>query len=120
MKKLWLAVLFVLTLGSSAWAADATITFTDNAPNEDGFRVERQLNGGPFSVLATLSPNITTLLDTTLVQGTTQNKYCYRVSAFNSAGASGFADTMTPGVTDCKVISAIVTIPPGPSGLLVQ
>ena len=117
------ALLFALLASTSAHAADATLTFTDNANNEDGFRVERNLNGGTYTLLpsGTLAPNITSLLDTTLVQSTTTaNKYCYRVLAFNSAGNSAFATTATPGVTDCKTVPMLITIPAGPTGLLVQ
>lgn len=118
------AILFAVLCMSGVWtnvqAADATIAFTDNSTNEDGFKLERNLNGGPFSLLTTLAPNVTQLLDTTLVQSTIQNVYCYRVSAFNSAGSSGFASTATPGVTDCKIVPTLITIPPGPSGILVK
>ena len=118
-----LVIALIFVLWTNAHAIDATITFTDNANNEDGFRVERNLNGGAFSLLptGTLAPNITQLLDTTLQQSTTvDNKYCYRVLAFNSAGNSAFATTTTPGVTDCKTVPMLITIPTGPTGLLVK
>ena len=110
-----------LAASTSALAADATVSFTDNSINEDGFRVERNLNGGAFAPLATLAVNINQFIDTTLTQSaTTDNKFCYRVLAFNTAGVSGFANTATPGVSDCKVVPMLVTIPIGPSGLLVK
>ena len=126
MKKLFViaslfALLFTLAAFTNIHAADATITFTDNANNEQGFRIERNLNGGAFAPLATLGADITMMVDTTLVQSTTaDNKYCYRVMAFNTAGDSPYAMTQTQGVTDCKIIPRLVTIPSGPSGLLVQ
>ena len=121
--KIVLLSVLLLSLGiwTNAHAADATVTFTDNAANESGFRVERNLNGGAFATLATLGVNITQMVDTTLVQSATQsNKYCYRVVAFNTAGDSSYATTQTPGVTDCKTIPMLVTVPGSPSGLLVQ
>ena len=115
-----LAFLFVLVLAGMALAADATVTFTDNSANETGFQVERNLNGGTYSLLSTLAANITQMIDTTLVQGAGDNKYCYRVRAINSAGSSVYGNTATPGVTDCKTIAALITIPNAPSNVLVQ
>lgn len=116
--KVLLMVLF-LACASAAMAFDATVSFTDNSANEQGFKVERNLNGGAFAPLATLAANITQMIDTTLVQGAADNRYCYRVYAFNTAGNSGYANPASPG-SDCKVVPAQVVIPINPSGLLVQ
>lgn len=124
MKPFLLAIAF-LALATALFAADATVTFTDNATNEDGFRIERNLNGGSFVTLQTLgiSPGAgvtVQLTDTTLVQSSTQaNKYCYRAFTFNSAGEAQ-ATTPTPGTTDCKTIAQLITVPLGGSGLLVK
>ena len=123
-----LLVLILLAYPSAALAATATIQFVDRSENEDGFRVERNLNGGAWTALPVVAPStgsgsIVQVLDTTLVQSaTTANKYCYRAVAFNAAGSSAFAITVTPGVTDCKTISqaVIITIPVPPTGLLVE
>jgi len=115
-----------LVICTSALAADATITFQDNADNETGFRIERNLNGGAYTPLPVALPSngvglTVSVLDTTLVQSTTaDNRYCYRAVAFNAAGDSPFASTATPGVTDCKVIPRLIVIPTGPTGLLVK
>jgi hypothetical protein len=119
-------LLFVLAASTSALAADATITFQDNADNETGFRIERNLNGGAYTPLPVALPSngvglTVSVLDTTLVQSTSaDNKYCYQAVAFNTAGDSPFATTATPGVTDCKVIPRLIVIPTGPAGLLVK
>ncbi len=121
-----LGVLFILAVSTNAQAADATIEFQDNANNETTFIIERNLNGGSYVVLQTVSASPGTgltvsVLDTTLVaSATTANKYCYRVAASNSAGNSAYASTATPGVTDCKVIAQLVSIPVPASGLLVK
>lgn len=120
-----LLTVFFLAWASAAMGADALISFTDNAGNETGFRIERNLNGGAFATVQTLpiSPGAgvtVQLTDTTLIQSVSQaNKYCYKVFTFNSAGEAQ-ATTATPGVTDCKTIPQLVTIPIGGSGLLVQ
>ena len=113
-------ILLFLVWATTAMGADATVTFTDNSANETGFQVERNLNGGTYSLLSTLAANITQMIDTTLVQGAGDNKYCYRVRAINSAGSSVYGNTATPGVTDCKTIAALITIPNAPSNILVQ
>jgi hypothetical protein len=120
------AILLSVVVSTSALAADATITFQDNADNETGFRIERNLNGGAFAPLPVVLPSngvglTVSVLDTTLVQSTSaDNKYCYRAVAFNTAGDSPLATTATPGTTDCKVIPRLIVIPTGPTGLLVK
>ena len=60
------------------------LAWTDNADNEDGFRVERrQGQTGTFQAVAGLGPNVTTYADGGL-NGETE--YCYRVVAFNPQG----------------------------------
>jgi len=119
-------LLFALAVSTSALAADATVMFVDESDNEETFQIERNLNGGPYSVLQTVaaSPGVkltVSVLDTTLVASAiTANKYCYRVTARNSAGTSGYASTATPGTTDCKIIAQLVSIPVPSSGLLVK
>ena len=133
MKSLLMAILFVLAVSTNAKAIDAVITFTDNSGGdplvnngETGFRIQRNLNNGLFTDIATApaSPGagITVqVIDTTLVESqTTENKYCYRVYAFNATGNSGFANTQIPGVTDCKVIAQLLIVPAGPAGILVK
>jgi FtsP/CotA-like multicopper oxidase with cupredoxin domain len=56
-----------------------------NPANEIGFRIERAVGAGAFSVLTTAPANSTTYTDTTAVLGT---QYRYRVVAFNTAGDS--------------------------------
>ena len=114
-----------------------TVTWTDNSgknpavnDQESGFRVERNLNGGPFTLLPGDSPivgvttgaDVQSYIDTTVMaDNNVDNKYCYRVQAVNSAGSSGWATTATPGVTDCGIIpKRVLVIPADPSGQLVQ
>ena len=62
-----------------------TLSWTDNADDESGFRIERRTgtNGG-FSEIASVGADITSHSDTGLAQGTT---YYYRVRVFG--GSSG-------------------------------
>ena len=66
------------------------LAWTDNSDNESGFTVERSLDGAAWSAIDTVSQNTTTYSDTALASETT---YHYRVSAYNSAGASDASNT---------------------------
>ena len=72
------------------------VTWQDNSANEDGFLVERS-NGGetPFELIGVVGAN--SLLprvgarDSGLVLGA---RYCYRIRAYNGAGASDYSETV--------------------------
>lgn len=73
---------------ASATAVD--LAWTDNASNEEGFRIERSLTSGSgFSEIATVGANVNTYPDTGLTTGTT---YYYRVCAFNASGDSDYSN----------------------------
>ncbi|MHC1742078.1 MAG: fibronectin type III domain-containing protein [Syntrophobacteraceae bacterium] len=85
-----------------------TLTWTDNATNEQGFAIERANGTGVFVEIARVGANVTTFLNTTVQPKTT---YTYRVRAFNIAGFSLYssqATAITPG-----------EIPEAPSNLAV-
>ncbi len=64
----------------------ATLTWTDNATNETGYKIQRATAAtGPYADLASLAANTTTYTDTGLAFGTT---YYYRVRAGSSFGDS--------------------------------
>jgi subtilisin family serine protease len=66
------------------------ITWTDNASDESGFRIERKTGaGGTYSEINTTGPNTTQYSDTGLNGGTT---YTYRVRAYHSLGNSGYSN----------------------------
>ena len=81
-----------------------TVAWTDNSGNEAGFRVERSsTSGGPWTVIRTTSPNVTSRDDYPFFD--VEQLICYRVLAFNSYGDSG------PSNVDCT------TPPAAPTGL---
>jgi FtsP/CotA-like multicopper oxidase with cupredoxin domain len=61
------------------------LTWVDNASNEDGFDIERSLDGAVFSPLASVGPDVIAFTDGGLSASTT---YYHRVTAFNTAGSS--------------------------------
>jgi len=87
-----------------ASSSDVDISWTDNAPTDDSFRVERSASaGGPWEVAAVLKPSQTSYRD---ADRTSEQQVCYRVLAFNAEGESG------PSNVDC-------TVPPrGPTNLI--
>lgn len=68
----------------------AILTWTDNSTNENGFKIERSLDGSTgWSQVGSVSANIVTFTDTNL---TAQQPYYYRVYGFNGGGNSGYSN----------------------------
>jgi PKD repeat protein len=65
------------------------LNWTDNASDEDDFRIERSLNGVNFSQIATLPANSVNYIDSGLTGDT---PYYYRVRARNAGGDSGYSN----------------------------
>ncbi len=81
--------------GLSATAVSASqinLSWTDNANNETGFRIERSSTSGStgFSQIGTVGANVTAHSSTSLNPNTT---YWYRVRAYNSVGNSSYSNT---------------------------
>ncbi len=97
-------------LVAAALAPDQVqLTWTDNATNEDGFAIERAVEGGTFAEIIRLGVDATSFTDVTVQPKTTYN---YRVRAFNAGGPSLYsnvATVITPG-----------EIPQAPSNLRVR
>ncbi|MEW6026546.1 MAG: fibronectin type III domain-containing protein [Planctomycetota bacterium] len=68
------------------------LQWTDNAGNEDGFKIERSISGAAFSYLDQVSVNITVYTNTGLASG---NNYAYRVYAWNAGGNSGYSNVIS-------------------------
>ncbi|HYH08865.1 MAG TPA: metallophosphoesterase [Thermoanaerobaculia bacterium] len=95
---------------TSQSSTSITLTWTDNAANEDGTRISRCSGASctDFAEIAQLAANVTSFADHGLTGNTL---YRYRVAAYNTAGASAFsnvAEATTP---------AAVTTPAAPSNL---
>ena len=79
--------------GLTATAISTTqinLSWTDNASNETGFKVERKTGtGGTYAQIGTVGANVTTYNDTGLTSGTT---YFYRVRATNAVGDSAYSN----------------------------
>ena len=89
------------------------LAWNDNAGDETGYRVERQVSGGAFSEIAQLAAGATTFSNTGLTAATT---YGYRVRAINAGGFSGYSNTASA-TTAAPPPPPPPPPPPAPSGL---
>jgi titin len=71
--------------------SSVSISWTDTATNEDGFKIERAVYGvSDFAQLATVGAEVEFYSDTAIAPGMT---YSYQVRAFNALGNSGYSNT---------------------------
>ena len=85
---------------SSVFATQADLFWRDNSSNESGFIPERCIgtaafcdaNPSFFVELPPTGPNVTSVVDTGLTEGTT---YAWRVKAFNAVGSSDYSNTVS-------------------------
>ncbi len=87
------------------------LTWTNNATNQTGFKIERSIDGTNFTQVGTAGSAATSYLDTGLLIGT---EYFYRVRATNSGGDSGYsnvaaATTPTPPATPSNAQAVLIT-----------
>jgi len=81
------------------------LSWSDTSTNEDGFIVERSIDGTNFTQIAQVLPNTTTYRDSGAWPGTT---YFYRVQAYNaggSSGISGIASAAAPSVCNASAVA---------------
>jgi acid phosphatase type 7 len=90
-------------------SSQINLTWTDNANNENGFKVEQSTDGTTFVQVAMLGSNAVTYSATALSASTT---YLYRVVSFNDTGNSQFSNTAS-----ATTQAAPPALPAAPSGL---
>jgi len=86
------------------------LSWTDNATNEGGFKIERKTgSGGTYAQVGVTGANLTTFSDSALSGGL---DYYYRVRATNAAGDSAYsaeAHALTP-VPPATPVNTVVTL----------
>lgn len=82
LKSLWAPTDFVAT---STSPSQISLSWTERATDETGYRLERRTEGGAYSLIATLAANANSYPDSGLTDGT---KYYYRAKAYNGIGDS--------------------------------
>lgn len=81
-----------LSATTNGTSTGAVLSWTDNATNEDGFKIERHDTViKTFSEIVSFGAGVTTYTDPGLSPGT----YIYRVRAFNSGGFSAYSNLAT-------------------------
>ncbi len=80
------------------------LTWTNNANNATGFRIERSTNGTAYTPLVTVGP-VSTYADASVLRGT---KYWYRVIAYNLVGSAAASNVVT--VTTSTMPAAPVSL----------
>lgn len=110
------ALLLLLLLSSTlaqAQSLDVTLSWTDQASNEQGFRVYRRTesDANPAALLQEIPTADTETFDDTVPDGT--QRWCYTVTAYNAAGESPRSNEA------CS--KTFAELPPNaPTGLTVQ
>lgn len=79
----------VLTASTSS---AITLSWNDSNSGEQGYIIERSVNSGSYSPLATVGANVAVYSDTGLTSGLL---YMYRVKAFNSFGDSSYSNQVS-------------------------
>jgi len=90
-------------------SSQINLTWTDNASNESGFRIERSADGATFTEIGVVGSNVTTYASTSLSAAT---QYWYRVRAYNATGSSAYA-----GPASATTQPAAPTAPAAPTNL---
>ena len=71
-------------------ASQINLAWTDNADNEDGFKIERKTGaGGTYAEVGSVNAGVTSFANTGLAAST---EYFYRVRAFNGSGNSSYSN----------------------------
>ncbi len=79
-----------------------TLTWTDNSNDENGFKIERSLDGSSgWMQVGTVVTDVTTYADTGL---TCETPYYYRVRAYNATGDSAYSNVANGTTTACPVL----------------
>ncbi|MFA5794029.1 MAG: DUF2341 domain-containing protein [Candidatus Brocadiia bacterium] len=79
-------------LTAAAVTIDITLQWTNNSLGEQGFQLERSLNGTSWTVTQTITANTTVYTDTGLANFTT---YWYRIRSYNGLGVSTYSNIIS-------------------------
>lgn len=83
------------------------LTWVDNSTNEVGFKIERKLSTGSYSVIYTAAANSTSYSDTSVSAGQT---YIYRVNSYNTTGNSvNYTNEITISIPNAVVLPSVQT-----------
>lgn len=84
---------------------EVNLTWVDNSTNELGFKIERKLSTGCFSVIYTAATNSTSYSDTSVSAGLT---YTYRVNSYIATGNSvNYSNEVTISIPNSIVLPTV-------------
>ena len=67
-----------------------TLNWNDNSNNETGFKIEKKIGSGVFTLIDSVSANVTTFTDDSIID---TGAYSYRVYAYNASASSGYSNS---------------------------
>jgi tripartite motif-containing protein 71 len=93
---------------TAASSSQINLTWTDDAGNEQGFKIERCAGAGctNFAQIATAGANVTSYSNTGLTPSTS---YTYRVRAYNTSGDSAYSNTASATTAPAPAVPAAPT-----------
>lgn len=94
-------------LASAQSSSQIRLAWTDNSPNESGFKIERSMDGTNFTQIASVGANVVNYTNTGLSAST---MYYYRVKAYTSAGDSTPSNTSSATTQDPDTTPPVATI----------
>jgi hypothetical protein len=103
-----------LVASSVAYNAVA-VHWNDNSPNESGFKLQRSTDGVNFTEIASLGAGTVAFTDSTV---NASRSYYYRVSAYNSAGGSGYSNTLAVSTPAAPAVVAPSAAPAAPTSVV--
>ncbi|MCO4815297.1 MAG: fibronectin type III domain-containing protein [Flavobacteriales bacterium] len=96
------------TLSATAVSSSSIdLAWTDNATDENGYNIERSIDGTNFSLVGSVGTDVVTYSDNALNALTL---YYYRVVAFNSAGSSSYSNIANATTLENTIPSAPTTL----------
>ena len=95
------------SLTAAVSSGRVNLAWRDLSTNENGFSLERAVNGGSYAPLVNLAVNAIAYADAAVVAG---SSYSYRVRAFNGNGYSAYSN-----VASAAVAAAPVSLPGAPT-----
>lgn len=94
--------------GNAVSSSQIQLTWQDNSTNENGFRIERNINGQQWQEIQVTGANTTSFLDTSPV---IIANILYRVRAFNAAGNSPYSNTIAVGISPAPTPTPVLNAP---------
>ncbi|MCH6256712.1 hypothetical protein MLD52_09150 [Puniceicoccaceae bacterium K14] len=117
MKNLILITLIALSAYSGFGADSIKLSWQDNSDNEDGFIVERSVDGVVFEEYDLVDVNVSEYEDTVISPKT---EYWYRIAAYNDIGKSDYTNTVNVVTRPYSDADEVQTVPIAPSNLQIR